>query len=407
MQTKKLTFEGATGATLSARLELPVDDNPLAFALFAHCFTCSKNYRAVVNISRALARSRIGVLRFDFTGLGESEGSFAETTFSSNVEDLVAAARFLDGEWGAPSIIIGHSLGGAAVLQAAREIPSSRAVVTIGAPAEPTHVRRHLRSSIEEIEETGAAEVMLAGRPFTITKKFLDDLNQQNMDEVIAGLDRALLVFHSPDDEIVGPDNGQRIYERAAFPKNFVSLPGADHLLSREEDSHYVGSIITAWARRYLGASESGIRVEEAGADVVVRTGRGRYHTEVLAGRHGLTADEPESVGGTDTGPTPWGLLMASLGACTTITLRMYADRKEWPLEEVTARVLRRNLEPSETTDGDAAKKSVEIGQALTLVGDLDEEQRDRLLEIAHRCPVHRALDVGLRMPIELEEEGS
>jgi putative redox protein len=240
MQTQRLTFEGASGAMLSARLELPADEKPLACAVFAHCFTCSKNYKAVVNISRALAQAHVAVLRFDFTGLGESEGEFADTTFSSNVDDLVAAADFLAREYQAPSILIGHSLGGAAVLQAAHRVPSCRAVVTINAPAEPQHVKRHLRSSLDDIEKCGEAEVLLAGRTFTIKKQFLDDLNEQNMSDVIRGLERALLVFHSPDDAIVAVDNAHQLYESAAEPKSFVSLEGADHLLSRAEDSEYV-----------------------------------------------------------------------------------------------------------------------------------------------------------------------
>jgi putative redox protein len=400
MQTQRLTFRGATGDLLSARLELPVDEKPIAYALFAHCFTCSKNFKAVVHISRALAQARIGVLRFDFTGLGESEGDFSETTFSSNVEDLIAAAKFMEQEWEAPAVLIGHSLGGAAVLQAAHHIPACRAVVTIAAPAEPQHVLRHLKSSLEQIRDCGSAEVELAGRAFTIKQKFLDDLNRQNMEEVIGTLDRALLIFHSPADAIVGAENGAKIYQTAREPKSYVSLEEADHLLSRSEDSEYVGAIIAAWATRYLGAPALPDREESVPqGQAVVRTGRGRYHTEILTAGHSLVADEPESVGGTDTGPTPTGLLMAALGACTTITLRMYADRKEWPLEEIGVRLQHTKLKTSDP-------KTTEISQTLELVGPLSAEQRDRLLEIAHRCPVHRALKAGVLMPMSLKEGG-
>lgn len=260
MQTQRLTFLGATGAKLSARLERPLEQQPIAYALFAHCFTCTKQYRAVVNISRALSQARIGVLRFDFTGLGESEGEFADSTFSSNVGDLVAAAQFMEREWEAPAILVGHSLGGAAVLHAAHHIPACKAVATIAAPASPEHVKRHLTSSLEEIETRGTAEVLLAGRPFTITRQFLDDLGAQNMAEVIRGLGRALLIFHSPDDKIVGPENGARIYETASDPKSFISLPGADHLLSRTEDSQYVGAVIAAWVTRYLAGPDDAAR---------------------------------------------------------------------------------------------------------------------------------------------------
>lgn len=404
MQTQRLTFKGATGAELSARLELPVDEQPIAYALFAHCFTCSKQFKAVVNISRALAQAHIGVLRFDFTGLGESEGDFADTTFSSNVEDLVAAAEFLEREYAAPTILVGHSLGGAAVLQAAKHIPDCKAVATINAPAEPQHVRRHLRSSIDEIEAKGEAEVLLAGRPFTIKKEFLDDLDQQNMARVIESLDRTLLVFQSPDDQLVGSENAERIFETAEAPKSFISLPGADHLLSRPEDSEYVGATIAAWAVRYLGAETLAREEQAPKGQVFVRTGRTRYHTEIFAGGHALVADEPESSGGSDTGPSPWGFLMASLGACTTITLRMYADRKEWPLEEIGVRLEHRRI-ASQDSDGASEQKQHRISQKLDLVGQLDEKQRSRLLEIAGRCPVHRALETGLLMPTELAEE--
>jgi len=400
MQTQRLTFRGATGDALSARLELPVDEKPIAYALFAHCFTCSKHFKAVVHISRALARARIGVLRFDFTGLGESEGDFSDTTFSSNVEDLIAAARYMERELAAPAILIGHSLGGAAVLQAAHHIPACRAVVTIAAPAEPQHVMRHLKSSVEEIQERGSAEVKLAGRSFTIKKKFLDDLDRQNMAEVIRTLDRALLIFHSPADAIVGAENAARIYETAREPKSYVSLEAADHLLSRSEDSEYVGAVIAAWATRYLGVPATPQAEESAPrGQVVVRTGEARYHTEILIGKHSLVADEPEGVGGTDTGPSATGLLMAALGACTTITLRMYADRKEWPLEEIGVRLEHRKLKGAEP-------QTAEISQELELDGPLSAEQRQRLLEIAGRCPVHRALQSGVVMPMSLAGDG-
>jgi len=340
MQTQRLTFDGASGAKLSARLELPADERPMGYAIFAHCFTCSKNYKAVVNISRALAQAHIAVLRFDFTGLGESEGDFSDTTFSSNVDDLVAAAEFLEREYQAPAILIGHSLGGAAVLQAAHRVPASKAVVTINAPAEPQHVERHLTSSIEEIEQCGEAEVVLAGRAFTIKKQFLDDLNQQSMAEVIGSLGRALLIFQSPDDRIVDPENGNQIFLSAKDPKSYISIPGADHLLGRPEDSEYVGASIAAWAVRYLGAPAKPARDESTHhGQVVVRTGQSRYHTEIFVAGHALVADEPERVGGADTGPTPFGLLMAALGACTTMTMRLYADHKKWPLERASVTV--------------------------------------------------------------------
>jgi putative redox protein len=407
MKTQRLTFKGASGAQLSGRLEMPVGE-PIAYALFAHCFTCSKNYRAVVNISRALARSGISVLRFDFTGLGESEGEFSETTFSSNIEDLVAAAEFLGTEWERPSILIGHSLGGAAVIRAAGRLPSVEAVVTINSPADPEQVKRHLRSSLAEIEESGYAEVSLAGRPFTIKREFLEDVSRQNMTRALEELEAALLVFHAPDDEVVDFENAERIFATARSSKTFVPLQGADHLLTRPEDSEYVGSVIGAWAARYLGTAETvaepGEAKRPAEGEAVVRTGRAHYHTEILVGRHRLISDEPEETGGADTGPEPFGLLMSSLGACTTITVRMYADRKEWPLEEVGVRLTHRELAADGAKADGGYARIHEIGQRLELVGDLDAEQRERLLEIAHRCPVHRALEAGLSAPIELVE---
>lgn len=404
MQTERLTFPGAEGINLSARLELPADERPLAYAIFAHCFTCSKNYKAVVNISRALASARVAVLRFDFTGLGESEGDFAETTFSSNVDDLVAAADFLRAEYEAPAILIGHSLGGAAVLQAASRVPTCKAVVTINAPAEPQHVKRHLTSSLEDIQKCGEAEVMLAGRPFTIRKEFLDDLREQNMSEVINALDRAILVFHSPSDAIVGIDNARRIYDTAREPKTFVSLQDADHLLSRPEDSEYVGAVIAAWVVRYIGVPKRAAREGQVpDGQVVVRTGRARYHTAILAGEHALVADEPKSVGGGDCGPNPFALLMSALGACTTITLRMYADRKDWPLDEIGVRLRHRKRAETEVEKANGETPVMnEISQVIELVGPLDDAQRERLLQIAQRCPVHRALAAGIALPVAI-----
>lgn len=252
MKSQKLTFEGSAGYNLSARMDEPDDGNLRATLLFAHCFTCSKNLNAVGNISRVLTDRGIGVFRFDFTGLGESEGDFADSTFSTDIQDLVAASEYMDRHWQAPTLLMGHSLGGAAVLQAAHHIPSARAVATVGAPCSPQHVQHHMEHRIEEIESEGEATVSLAGRKFLIKKQFIEDLRQQNMDEVIAGLDRALLIFHSPVDATVGIDNAAHIYQLARHPKSFISLDQADHLLTDEQDSHYVGSVTAAWAERYF-----------------------------------------------------------------------------------------------------------------------------------------------------------
>jgi putative redox protein len=399
MGSIRISFDGSEGERLAARLDMPVDGAPLAYALFAHCFTCSKNLNAVVNISRALTQARIAVLRFDFTGLGESEGDFADTNFSSNVADLVAAAEFLEREYEAPAILVGHSLGGAAVLRAAGQLPHARAVATIGAPADPEHVVRLLAGSREEIETRGEASVEIAGRSFTIRRQFLEDLEAAGMEEAIGGLGRALLILHSPVDAIVGIENAERIYKAARHPKSFVSLDRADHLLSDADDSRYVGTVLAAWAAKYLFPADAEPGASDRDGRVIVRTGKSRFRTEILANGHPLIADEPVSVGGKDTGPNPYRLLSAALGACTSITLRMYADRKEWPLDEIRVEVEHRKVKAEETA-ADGSRKGLvdELRSRVAIEGPLNEEQRIRLMQIAHRCPVHRTLERGARL---------
>ncbi|MFZ1752586.1 MAG: alpha/beta fold hydrolase [Caldilineaceae bacterium] len=407
MQSEKITFPSAAGDKLAARLDLPVDGKPIAYALFAHCFTCSKNLHAVSNISRALTGQRIGVLRFDFTGLGESEGDFADTNFSSNVADLVAAAHFLETEHSAPAILIGHSLGGAAVLQAAGNLPSVKAVVTINAPADPRHVAHLLVDAKEEIAAQGKAQVKLAGQTFTVKQQFLDDLEKTKMEKSIRNLQKALLVCHAPLDNSVSVDNAAIIFQAARHPKSYLSLDKADHLLSNEEDSLYVGTVAAAWARKYVGGllPDADKPALSADAQVVVRTDRAHYQTAILANGHSLTADEPVSVGGTDTGPTPYDLLLAGLGACTSITLRMYADRKNWPVESIVvyldhSKIHAEDCEECESTGGRIDR----IEREVELIGDLGEEQRQRMLEIADRCPVHRTLHSEISVKTRLRE---
>jgi putative redox protein len=394
MHTKRVTFENAVGHKLAALLDLPVDDEPIAYALFAHCFTCSKDYKGVARVSRALAAEGVAVLRFDFTGLGESEGEFADTTFSSNIADLAAAADYMSRELQAPKILIGHSLGGAAVLQAAARIPSAAAVATIATPSSTEHLAGMIRSNHAEIESTGEAEVRIAGRTFKIRKEFVDDLSAVNMHDATAGLGRALLVFHSPADTIVGIDHAQQIFEAANDPKSFISLDRADHLLSDADDARYVGSMIASWARRFIGRPQEEVKQGRPGDNrIFVRT-EGGYRTEVLANGHPLVADEPQSLGGTNAGPTPYELLSSALGTCTSITLRMYADRKGWPLEAVEVRLAHEKIHCEDCGEPDRPSSRIDhFAREIILEGPLDEKQRGRLLAVADRCPVHRTLN--------------
>jgi uncharacterized OsmC-like protein/pimeloyl-ACP methyl ester carboxylesterase len=388
---ERFDFVNAQGQRLAALLDTPAGE-PKAYALFAHCFTCGKDVHAARRIAQALTAVGIGVLRFDFTGLGSSEGEFANTTFSSNVADLLAAAGALRERKRAPAILIGHSLGGAAVLAAAADAPEARAVVTIAAPSDPAHVTGLFRDRLADIAQQGEVEVTLEGRRFRIGRSFLDDVAEQNLRAKIANLRKALLIFHSPTDDRVGIDNASRIFEAAKHPKSFVSLAGADHLLSRPSDASYVAKVIAAWAERYLDLPEP--QPEVTDANVLVReTRRGRFQQEVRVGRHSLLADEPESAGGLDSGPNPYDFLLAGLGACTSMTLRLYAERKSLPLDRVTVRLSHSKVhavdcESCETKEGMLDR----IERAVTLEGELDDDQRARLLEIADKCPVHRTL---------------
>ncbi|MCS3703253.1 bifunctional alpha/beta hydrolase/OsmC family protein [Salinibacter ruber] len=402
---EKIRFENADGNALAARLDRPDGESPCAFALFAHCFTCSKDLRAAGAISRALTRHGIAVLRFDFTGLGESEGDFADTNFSSNVEDLIAAADYLSEHYEAPRILVGHSLGGAAVLQAAQRLDSVQAVSTIGAPYDPEHVTQHLQDAVEDIEEKGEARVQLAGRTFTIRKQFLDDLAATKMETTIRTLGRALLIFHSPVDQTVGANNAAKIFQAAKHPKSFVSLDDADHLLTDRSDAEYLGVVLGAWAEKYVDRSVS--EPDTPDEDVVTRT-EGTYRTAIQAGQHALVGDEPESVGGDDDGPTPYGFLLSALGSCTGMTLRMYADRKEWPLDETIVRLSHEKVHAEDCENCDTEQGQVDrITREIEIRGRLSDDQRERLFEIANKCPVHRILlgDVDVRSSLRSRDD--
>jgi len=407
MQFLKIDFPNSNGKRLAARLDLPADEKPIAYAIFAHCFTCTKNLKAVVNIDRALAAQGIAVLRFDFTGLGESEGKFEETNFTTNVSDLVSAARYLEGSFEAPKLLIGHSLGGAAVLQAVEQIPSCRAVATIAAPAEVTRIRDALGIARDAIEGKGAVEVKLAGRRFRITRQFLDDLEQTRMEQYLRNLKRPLLILHSPADETVGIENAMRIFEKAAYPKAFVSLDGADHLLSRREDSLYAASILAAWSGKHLGIPRPEISEAVPDNRVIVRGGKVGLQAEILANGHYLLADEPIAVGGANTGPNPYDFLLAALGSCTSMTLRLYADRKVWPLDGTVVRLKHEkvHVKDCEGCDTKSGARLDRIEREIELLGALDGERRKRLLEIADMCPVHRTLQSKIIIKTSLKEE--
>ena len=393
MSNEKISFKNSAGKQLSAKLYLPADRKPHNYAIFAHCFTCNQNFTAVRYISAALAAEGFGVLSFDFTGLGMSEGDFSETNFSGSVDDLISAANFLKENYQAPTVIIGHSLGGAAALLAASEMEAIKAVATIGTPCAPQHVTNLLAGGIEEIDEKGAAEINIGGRPFTIKKQFVEDLKDQNLLNVVRKMRKAFLFMHSPQDNIVGIENAADLYAAAFHPKSFVSLDGADHLLSKTEDARYAGDLIAAWAARYIEIPKKSELATEK--HIVAYLGsEEKFTTEIKAGRHHLTADEPESFGGNDFGPSPYALVASGLAACTAMTLRLYADRKKWDLREVYVHISheKTHLEDClkcETADG----KIDHFAREIELIGDLDAEQKSRLLEIADKCPVHKTLE--------------
>jgi putative redox protein len=390
-----LQFPGSEGQQLAAALELP-EGKTLAYALFAHCFTCGKDVLAAKRIAVALAAKGIAVLRFDFTGIGSSQGDFANSTFSSNVSDLVRAADHLRETRNSPAILIGHSLGGAAVLAAAGQIPEAKAVVTIAAPSDPAHVTHLFADRLDDIRKYGKVEVSLAGRLFPIRREFLDDVAEHKLMDHVAKLHKALLIMQSPTDETVGIDNATRIFVAAKHPKSFVSLPGADHLLSDRRDSTYAADLIAAWAERYieLAVPEAAAAVSEEPRNVVVReTRQSKFQQTVSIGPHRLLADEPAASGGEDSGPGPYDFVLAGLGACTSMTMRMYADRKSLPLERVTVTLKHSKIHAQDCAECETKQGMLDqIDRTIAMEGALDAEQRQKLMEIADKCPVHRTL---------------
>ena len=401
----RLEIEGHSGAALAVRADMPT--GPVrGMALFAHCFTCSKDSPAARRIAAELARLGIGVVRFDFTGLGGSGGDFASTHFSSNVEDIERVAAEVRARYGSLDLLIGHSLGGAAVLCAAARMEGLRGVVTIGAPADAEHVIENFRADLAAIERDGKAEVQLAGRPFTIRREFVDDVRMARVEEHLARLDTPLMVMHSPTDDTVGIENASRLFMAARHPKSFVSLDKADHLLTRERDAAHAARVIAGWASTYLdGEAES--EPDHEGV-LVGETGTGKFLNTVVAGRHRLFADEPRSVGGLDAGPSPYDFLATALAACTSMTLRMYADHKgfDWGRIEVGV-----NHERIHARDCAECAEGVREGggridrftRHITVASALDEAARAKVLEIADKCPVHRSLERGASVRTEVE----
>lgn len=412
MPGQKIQFPNQNGENLSAWLETPAELNDIQrYAVFAHCFTCGKDVSAASRVSRALAAKGIAVLRFDFTGLGSSDGDFANTNFSSNVQDLISAADYLEANYKAPSLLIGHSLGGAAVLSAAASIPSTKAIATIAAPATADHVRHLFSNTVDTLLKEGEAQVRLGLKEFTIRKQLLDDLDQNTTIAHIAKLKAALLVFHAPLDELVSIDEAAKIYQAAKHPKSFISLDGADHLLSKKQDSEYVALTLSAWASRYLD-----LPIEPKGktvpketpsspGEVLVTELDKTFLRGLYSDSHQLISDEPEKYGGSNKGPTPYDLLLMALGSCTSMTLRMYANQKNLALTNIRVQLKHERIHANDCTNcGDRVGQLDRIVRYIKLEGDLTEKERARLLEIADRCPVHRTLE---NQPIISTEESN
>jgi len=395
--TQRVDFDGSQGAKLSARLDVPAGAIK-AYAIFAHCFTCSKDLHATKRISAELSRQGIAVLRFDFTGLGNSKGDFASTNFSSNREDLIVAANYLRDNFEAPSLLIGHSLGGAAVLSIASDIPEVKAVATVGAPSEAKHVVHNFGVKINEIEDSGEATVSLGGRDFSIRKQFLDDLEANDVLEKVAKLKKPLMILHSPIDQTVGIENATQIFVAAKHPKSFVSLDNADHLVTNDRDADFVASVISAWANRYL-PRQIDTNSDEVHNDIVVsETGLGKFQNTIQAGNHHLIGDEPKSVGGLDSGPSPYDYLAAALGTCTSMTMRMYADFKKLDVGKISVSVSHKKIHAKDCQEcteheRDSGGKIDIFERKIEVEGLNDDALAEKLLEIADKCPVHKTLE--------------
>ena len=408
-RTIRTTFAGSLGHDLAARLDLPTG-GIRAYALFAHCFTCSKDIVAARHIAAKLASLGIAVLRFDFTGLGASEGEFQNTNFSSNIEDLVLAADHLRTRHRAPAILIGHSLGGTAVLAAAHRVPEAKAVVTIGAPSDVSHVLHHFQAHLDTIERDGVANVTLGGRTFPIRRELVEDAKAQAIERHVANLRKALLVLHAPRDQTVGIEHATAIFTAAKHPKSFVSLDSADHLLSDNRDAAYAAEVLAAWASRYVPQDEANAGEDRHDGVEVTETGVGSFQNAIAAGRHHLLADEPVSVGGLDSGPSPYDYLAAALGACTSMTLRIYAKHKRLDLGRVTVNVRHGKLPAEHCEDcGEAAEgrtgKIDRFERVISVEGGVDAVTAEKLIEIAGKCPVHRTLEARSAVVTKISDD--
>ncbi|MRT17297.1 bifunctional alpha/beta hydrolase/OsmC family protein [Vitellibacter sp. q18] len=392
MNIEKVAFTNKDEEKLAGRLELPLNQKPHNFVIFAHCFTCTKNLTAIKNIGRALTDAGFGVLRFDFTGLGESEGDFENTNFSGNVADLIEAAHFLEKNYNSPTLLIGHSLGGAAAIFAAAQIESIRAVAVINAPSHPSHVLHLLKNSTTEITQNEKAKVNLGGIDFTIKKQFLDDLQNKPLQKVVGELRKALLILHAPQDKIVGIKNAEEIYKAAHHPKSFISLDGVDHLLSKKEDSVYVGKIIASWATRYVAIPKDE-EIKSKSKVAASLDAEDMFTTHLKLGDHHFIADEPTDFGGSNFGPSPYEFVSAGLAACTAMTLQMYARRKKWELANVTCHInySKEHAVDCQHCEDDAAKIDT-FTREINITGNLSQVQKQKLLEIADKCPVHKTL---------------
>ena len=394
MNTVRLEIKNRKGLKLQAYLELPANQKPNHFAIFAHCFSCNSNFNAVKNISRSLSNHGFGVLRFDFTGLGKSEGEFAESHFSANVEDLLDVSNYLEKHHKAPSLLVGHSLGGAAVIVAASKLKNIKAVATVGAPANVNHVTHLFSHAIADVPEKGDVEVQISGRPFKINQDFVNDFSKTDLPKIIKNLRKPILVMHAPFDKTVGVENAHQIYHNAIHPKSFISLDNADHLLSKPADSIYVGNMIGSWVERYIEPEENKMITTE-GEQLVGHLNllEDNFTTSIQTKKHSFIADEPISIGGDDFGPSPYDFLSAGLAACTVMTLKLYAERKKWDLHEVFVYITYSKKHSDDLDiDVDKPTRFDHLNKKLKFVGNLDEKQIQRLKEIASKCPVHKTL---------------